>query len=164
MTSLLPTWRFDAKCASTTSPATGASRVIVAQASISASSCSGSRFETRRGGAAASSPALSSAFANATASPSAGAEALGSSRTAGEARLGPARRACHAPCATTPARTMPPSDASATVRLFNRDPRWSGRFGEAHRAGHVDRHDARDALLLHRHADQLLGHLHGDAV
>ena len=29
---------------------------------------------------------------------------------------------------------------------------------------HVDRDDARDALLLHRHADQLLGHLHRDLV
>src|SRR5436190_15633008 len=164
MTSLLPTWRFDGRCARTTSPATGASTVIVAQASISASSCSGSRFERRRVGAAASSSTLSPGFAKGTAAPSPGAEALGSSRTAGEARFGPARRACHAPCATTPARTMPPSDARATVRLFNRDPRRSGRFGEAHRAGHGDRDDARDGLLLHRHADQLLRHLHGDAV
>ena len=55
MTSLLPTWRFDGRWARTTSPATGASSVIGAQASMSASSCSGRRFETRRAGAAASS-------------------------------------------------------------------------------------------------------------
>jgi hypothetical protein len=37
-------------------------------------------------------------------------------------------------------------------------------FGHRDRGLHVHRHDARDALLLHGHADQLLGHFHRDLV
>ena len=118
---MLPTWRFDGRWASTVSPATGASRVTGAKASIKASSWIGSRFDRRRAGAAARIGAALLVGERSAASRSRGAEALGSSRSAGDARFGPARRACQAPCATTPARTMPPSDARATVRLFNRD-------------------------------------------
>ena len=38
------------------------------------------------------------------------------------------------------------------------------RFHHAGRGLHVHRHDARDALLLHGDADQLLGHFHRDLV
>src|SRR5205814_10300485 len=83
--------------------------------------------------------------------------------TLSAARRGPALRACHAPCATTPASTRPPSEARAIVKLLI-EPVRSRRFSQADGRFHVDGDDARDALLLHRHADQLLGHLHRDLV
>ena len=39
-----------------------------------------------------------------------------------------------------------------------------GQLGHRNSGFHVYCHNARNALLLHRHTDQLLGHFHGDLV
>ena len=88
-------------------------------------------------------------------------------------RQGPARapRAVRRPA---PASSATATRISAVVQAHGRDPMmaergWRGAViqaasASADRRVHVHRHDARDALLLHRHADQLLGHFHRDLV
>ena len=96
-TSLLPTWRFGGRCGAIASPATGASSVKVAKASISASSCSGSALRQpprrRRRDRRPRRRRLRRAPGS---SPRVGAEALGSSRSpasrASARRGAPARR------------------------------------------------------------------------
>src|SRR6187399_2712723 len=61
------------------------------------------------------------------------------------------------------ARPSPPPSASGGGERL----RAAGRrscVGHGHGGLHVHRHDARNALFLHGHADQLLGHLHRDLV
>ena len=93
-----------------------------------------------------------------------GAPRRGACGDAGAARrrpraMGDERRAS----ATHAAERRPAATGSRLGR--SRRP-WRRQAASARRiaAGHVDRDDARHALLLHRHADQLLGHLHRDLV
>src|SRR4051812_34285443 len=71
---------------------------------------------------------------------------------------------CHLLYASTAATTAAPTANSPSCRSLMS---LSGRlafFPQLQRFADVDRHHARYALLLHRHADELVRHLHGDLV
>ena len=82
----------------------------------------------------------------------------------GVACLGRFLRAVQAPWATTPARTRPPPTAKLICKDVLMILMGSGYFGKTQGDLHIDGDDAGNALLLHGHANQLLGHFHGDLV
>ncbi len=163
---LVPARRLPGRCEIAISPLIGASRLKAAMASISASM----RAEGLRG------LANSGRGCGSMASPS-GASPGSICGSIGSARRGPALRAAQAPWPMMNARIRPPTMASNAVSVMPAPfglrgsvlawvgpARRSCSLRHRQRLVHVDGHDARHALLLHGHANQLFSHFHCDLV
>ena len=146
------------------SPLTGASSDSGTMASISASS----RGLARRGGAQLGAPARVGRGLGVGAARrprrSAGSTRCGQRRLrrVGLARAG-AARAPPAVRQPAPASTHAAQDRQRDGQASCATPAQAASARPT-RGFHVHRHDARHALLLHGHADQLLGHFHRDLV